>query len=226
MASEAHVTPYFVKYAPAVFLLGAAFIPQSLCAQKPHRVTRAPGELVATFARDYQAPHGPTTGAGRYVAHVLTYPEDYPAADLAVFQQGLEQLALTSDSPRLRTSSTFSLSQLGSRGRPHPVAGTMERLERIYQRSTDPAVRSMVVVSLYDVSERPEALAFLERVAKQAPGNQDFPGAASRALGSLVLMGDEGRAVLRRLHQTGAVRDADARLELDNLAKRGFRISG
>jgi hypothetical protein len=220
------MTPHFVKCAPVVFLLGAALIPESLYAQKPNRVTRAPGELVTAFARDYQTPHGPTSGAGRDVAHVLTYPEDYPAADLAVFQQGLEQLALTSDSRRLRTSSTFSLSQLGSRAKPHPVAGTMERLERIYQQSTDPEVRSMVVVSLYDVSERPRALAFLERVAKQAPDNQDFPGAASRALGSLVLMGDEGRAVLQRLYRTSAVRDPDARLELDNLAKRGFRISG
>jgi hypothetical protein len=205
-------------------VFSAALVPVSLCAQAPHRVTRAPGELVAAFAREYQTPSGPRTGIAREVAHVLTYPQDYPAADLVVFQQGLEQLALTGRTSRLRTSAAFSLSQLGSRGKEHPVAGTMSRLERIYQRTTDPDVRAIVVVSLYDLAERSEAVTFLEPISRQQPELQDFPLAASRALGTLALMGDQGRAVLKRLHSSGAVRDPDARLELDNLAKRGFRL--
>jgi hypothetical protein len=43
-------------------------------------------------------------GAGRDIAHVLTYPEDYPAADLEAFQQGLERLALTGSPARVRAS--------------------------------------------------------------------------------------------------------------------------
>lgn len=210
--------------APALVLLGATLISTSLAAQKPHRVTRSPGELVAAFAREYQTPSGPTAGLGGDVAHVLTYPEDYPAAELEVFMRGLEQLALKGGSSRLRTSSSFSLSQLGSRRKPHPVAGTMARLVRIYQRSSDPAVRGIIVVSLNDVAERQEALLFLERIAAQVPEKADFPAASSRALGTLVLMGDEGRVVLKRLHETGSVRDPEARMELATLAKQGFRL--
>ena len=56
------MTSYLTRFAPAVILLGTALIPVSLSAQKPHQVTRAPGELVA-FAREYHTPHGPMAGA-------------------------------------------------------------------------------------------------------------------------------------------------------------------
>jgi hypothetical protein len=75
-----------------------------------------------------------------------------------------------------------------------------------------------------DLAERKKALVFLERIAAQGPDNADFPAAASRALGTLVLMGDKGRALLKRLHETGAVRDPEARMELATLAQRGFRL--
>jgi hypothetical protein len=82
----------------------------------------------------------------------------------------------------------------------------------------------MVVVGMADLVERTKALEFLETIAIQEPAKADFPGAASRALGSLVAMDGEGRAVLQRLYETGAVHDPNAKLELSNLAKQDFRL--
>lgn len=218
------MTAYIRTLSLAVLLIGAMLAPESVGAQKPHHVTRTPDELLAAFAREYQTSSGPTHGAAFDVAHVLTYPRDYPAADLKIFLRGLEQLALTGDSSRLRVSATFNLSLPGSLRKPHPVMGTMARLERIYERSNDPAVRGMVVVAMSDLAERQKALVFLERIARQGPEGADFPAAPSRALGSLVAMGDEGRAVLKRLHETAAVRDPEAKLELATLSKQDFRV--
>jgi hypothetical protein len=205
-----------------ILLLGATVTPQPLDAQKPYRVTRTPGELISAFAREYQTPSGPTSGAGLDIAHVLTYPDQYPAADLESFLAGLEQVALTGDSSRLRASAAFSLSLPGSRRKPHPVPATMARLERIYYASKDPAVRGVVVTAMADQAERQEALRFLERLAVQE--KPDFPAAASRALATLVAMDAEGRVVLKRLHESGAVREPEARHQLTLLASRGYRI--
>ena len=205
-------------------LFGATVFPVSVSAQKPGRVTRTPGELVSAFAHEYQKPGGATAGVGLDVARVLTYPEAYPEADLDVFVRGLENLALTGSSSHLRVSSVLGLSELGSRRKSRPVPGTMPRLLLIYRKSGDPAVRHAIAGSLNDVAERKEALEFLEGIAMQVPAKADFPAAASHALGTLALMGEDGRAVLRRLHQRGAVRDPEARLELATLAKRGFEL--
>jgi hypothetical protein len=82
----------------------------------------------------------------------------------------------------------------------------------------------MVVVGVADVAERSKAPGFLERIAAQGPANSDFPGAATRALSSLVAMDEAGRAVLKRLHDTGALRDPEARMELATLAEHGFSV--
>ncbi len=158
------------------------------------------------------------------VAHVLTYPDDYLSADLELFLRGLEEIALTGESSRLRASAAFSLSFPGSRRKPHPVPGTVRRLERIYRRSNDPAVRGVVVASMADVAEGDKALVFLEGIATEVPVHADSPGSASRALGTLVAMDEDGRTVLKRLHETQAVRDPEARHELSVLADRGYRI--
>jgi hypothetical protein len=66
------------------------------------------------------------------------------------------------------------------------------------------------------------ACAFLEQVAtKETP---DFPGAAGLAVSSLVMQGDQGRAVLKRLYETGSVRDPRAKERLAILAKRDYRL--
>jgi hypothetical protein len=204
---------------PALLL----FIPSLLTAQRP-LVHRSPDELLRAFEQEYQTPKGPTSGVGRDVAYVVTHPETYPARDLTVFVKGLEHLALNGTSSRLRASALMGLALLGSRRKSHPVSGITDRLERIYRQTKDPTVRGMVVVAMSDVVERAKALRFLEGIAVQHPEKSDFAGAASRALGSLVAMDDEGRAMLKRLYESGGVRDPGAKLELTNLAQQGFRV--
>jgi hypothetical protein len=207
----------------SIFVLVGTVIP-GLASAQAHRVTRPPTELLSAFEREYQTSSGPTSGAGSDIVQVVTYPESYPAADLEQFTRGLEQLALKGNSSRVRASAVMNLALLGSRRKAHPVSGTMSRLQGIYNKSNDPIVRSMVVVGMADISERPKALGFLERIATQPAEASDFPGAASRALGSLVAMDDEGRAVLKRLYESRAVRDPGAKLELSTLSQRGFRV--
>jgi hypothetical protein len=219
------MTRHLRAAAPSVPLVTLMMLIPSLLSAQRRQVDRSPSELLSAFEREYQTPKGPTSGVGRDIAQVITYPETYPPNDLTVFVNGLEHLALNgTSSSRARASAVMTLSLLGSRRKSHPVRGITDRLERIYQQTKDPTVRGMVVVGMSDVVERAKALRLLERIALQHPEKSDFPGAASRALGSLVAMDDEGRAVLRRLHETGAVRDPGAKLELANLAKQDFRL--
>ena len=205
----------------AVLLLGTALSALPANAQERHRITRTPGELISALVREKQTPGG-YDPASHDITVVLTHRSDYPAPYVEAILRGLEQLALTGDSPDLRRSVVLWLAIPGSRRSTHPVPGTVARLARLYRR--DPAVRGVVVSAMADLAERQEALAFLERIAVQAPEDADFPESAGRALATLVAMGDEGRAVLKRLHDTRAVRDLQARYELSVLASRGYRI--
>jgi hypothetical protein len=206
------------------FLLVLVLVPRLLSAQQGREVHRSPDELLAAFNGEYQTPHGPVTAVGRDIAQVITHPETYNPKDLTRFVDGLERLALKGVSEPVRTTAVMNLALLGSGRKQHPVGGMVDRLQRIYYRTNEPVVRSMVVTALSEVAERPNALALLRKVAVQQPGQADFPGAASRALGTLVAMGDEGRAILRQLYETEAVKDPEAKLELTNLAKQDYRI--
>jgi hypothetical protein len=68
--------------------------------------------------------------------------------------------------------------------------------------------------------ETRQAALFLERVAKQ--DRADFPDSQQRTLTSLLRLDDEGRTVLRRLHETNAVPNPQAKLTLEQLAKQGY----
>lgn len=181
--------------------------------------TRDPGELVAAYVREHQS-HQARSAAFGHLVHVLTHHADYPPADLEKLLGGLEQVALTGEPQRLRAEAALALAIPGSRGAIHPI-GTFPRLGRVYRQSTDPLVRSALVRAMGDLAERGEAVLFLERVAKQEPA--DFPDAQKRAIASLLKMDAEGRAVLKRLHETNAVRNPDAKLTLAYLAKQGYR---
>jgi hypothetical protein len=202
-------------------LVAAALIPSAIHAQTPHRVTRTPAELVAAFEGDFQA--GTPSAARGDVAHVLAHPDDYAPADLDRFLQGLEQLAMTGSSSRLRASAAISLSLPGSRRQPHPVRVTFARLKRIYLDLGDPLVRAVAVGAMADVVERQEALVFLEQLATKGPGDPDFPHSVRWALRTLPAMNAEGRVVLKRLHESHAVRDQEARHGLSVLAGRGYQ---
>ena len=181
--------------------------------------TRDPAELVAAYVRERQSQQG-HSAAYRDLVHVLTHHNDYPAASLEKLLNGLEQVALTGEPPRLRAEAALALAIPGKRQGSHPIP-TFSRLERVYHRSTDPLVRSVVVRAMGDLAETPAAASFLERVAKQE--SADFPHAQKRAVLSLLKLDDQGRAVLKRLHETNAVRNPEAKLTLVYLAKQNYR---
>lgn len=194
------------------------------CAQAQHRVTRTPTELLAAFEHDYDATGKATSAGSLDLTYVLMHHTEFPSADVEALLQGLERIALVGDASPLRAAAVLRLVIPGSLQSRSPVPNMMGRLERIYQGTNDPLVRSSVVSSMAELAQRQAALRFLEKVAVQAPEAADFPGSASRALGTLVAMGDEGREVLRRLHESEAIRDPEARYELSVLASRGYRL--
>jgi len=103
------------------------------------------------------------------------------------------------------------------------VRGTFARLQRIYETSDDQLVQGVALAAMADVVERKEAVNLLERLARQRPGDPGYPRVARAALRTLVAMDEDGRAALKRLHETGAVRDQEAQHELSVMAERGYR---
>ena len=98
------------------------------------------------------------------------------------------------------------------------------RVKQIYERTIHPDVRAAIAASLGGISERKEAAAFLDRLARQSPGAEDFPDAPMTALRTLPGLGEEGRAVLKSLHESKAVQDPEARHGLSVLAEKGYRV--
>jgi hypothetical protein len=200
-------------------LTNVVFLCSVLVSSSATAQTRDPDELVAAYVREHQSHQG-HSAAFHELIHVLTNHADYPPADLEKLLGGLEQVALTGEPERLRAEAALALAIPGSKRAVHPI-GTFPRLERVYRRSTDPLVRSALIRAMGDLADRREGALFLERIAKQEPA--DFPDAQKEALTSLLKMNGEGRTVLKRLHETNAVRDPKAKQTLTYLAKQGFR---
>jgi hypothetical protein len=189
-------------------------------AQTRHHVTRAPAQLFAAFVQERQSLND-QTNASLDLTHILTHRSDYPPQDVEYLLRELEEFSLTGKPEWLRSETVLRLSLPGSNRSTNPAAGTFTRLERVYQRSNDPLVKRSVVGAMGTIVESQQACAFLERVATKEPA--DFGGAASKAMTSLLIQGEQGRAVLKRLHESGAVRDPKAKHGLAVLAKNGYR---
>ena len=154
---------------------------------------------------------------------MMTYAADYPPADIEFLMNGLEELAVTGKARGLlRPEAAQMLGLVGSTRSWRPQPGVFARLARVYRRSGDDIVRASVLTSMGELVDRGESEAFLEHVAAQPVA--DFPGASARAITALLLMEDEGRAALRRLHESRAVRDPEARADLATLARNGYRL--
>lgn len=187
-----------------------------VAAQQPPLPQAPPSQLLASF-RGSGGSHGST------IYGILLHPDSYNPGWLDQLLSGLTALALNADSPHLRAASVSALSLPGERQRSRPVTGVVTRLVQVYRQSSDPDVRGVVVAVMSDQAERPEALAFLGAIATQPSRAADFPNSASAAIHSLTMMEADGAAVLKRLHETGAVKDQRAREDLDLIAQRGYR---
>lgn len=206
----------------AALFAGGVLLALPTEAQQARRITRTPQELLREFPK-YLDPGRENSGPTVDIVHIAVNPDVYAAADLEVFLQGVERLALTAESSDIRRKAAVYLTRVGarSRSRPLPVAPIFPRLMRIYRRSTDPGVRYDVTQGMADVADRAEALAFLEQVARESP--PPFRNAANAVIDALIIMGEEGRPLLRRLHESKAIQEPSARRRLNSLAERDFR---
>lgn len=137
---------------------------------------------------------------------------------------GLERLALTSDNLSVRTSAAIWLGTPGETDPPMP--GIVVRLERVYRSSEDFAVRRALLTPAMWQRDTAAAVSFLELVARDdRPEDRvsDEPPPLI-AVQHLADLGPRGRVVLERLNQEGSVKNRRARVQLDWLAKRDYRM--
>jgi hypothetical protein len=156
------------------------------------------------------------------LTHVLSHPTEYPMAYVESLLRQLEQFTLTGSPEWLRNEAVLGLALPSSKRVAHPIPSSFARLERIYRRSPDPVVKRTVINAMGSSSESQRACAFLEQIATQ--DSADYPDAPVTAITSLLIQGDEGKIVLKRLHENGKVRDREARRSLAILAKSEFRL--
>lgn len=185
-------------------------------------VTAAVPELLAGYEAEVRGDKADRS-ATRDLGYLLLTHAEHPPQTIGALLAGLERLALTSDHPLVRSGAAQRLGRPGSEENARPRRGTVARLERVYRQSHHLDVRGVIVITMARQAERRQAVAFLRAIAVKPRDQQDFPGSASAALISLAALGDEGRAVLRELHQHQLVQDADARFELSEFAKRNYR---
>ncbi len=209
-------------------LLGGSLLSPSLGAQQTEVATLqkspTPVQLLKTFEAEARGLTKGSPRAGLEISHILLRREQYPAGTVQELLSGLERLALQSTSSRVRADAALQLGTPGLRTARNAMPGTVTRLLRVYRQSSDPLVRGVVIARLASVAERRDAIEFIRSVALQDPSQQDFPGAAFHAIATLVAMDEDGRMVLRELHEKQLVKDLDARSGLAEWAKRGFRV--
>jgi hypothetical protein len=116
---------------------------------------------------------------------------------------------------------------------PSPIAGVVDRLLRIYCGNTEWGVRNAILNVLPQQRDRRASAAFLRSIAAEAdttnrwqPVHGYFTQGDLRtaALARLSEMGDEGRAVLQAMHRSGEARSPQARIVLEDMARRGFPV--
>ena len=191
-----------------------------------------PGEwpvdsILSVFERDVRARAINNRGSRRVFA-ILYAPEGYAARRDSLLD-GLERLALTSDSEHVRHSATSNFAVAGTTEVPFPKEGIVPRLMRIYQSKNAPLVQLSIRNYLPVQADRPAAAALLRSIAA---GPDPFAGQRPDPIGDdrvealhrLSEMGEEGRAVLQAMHRNGEARSPWARTVLEQMARRGFPV--
>lgn len=203
-------------------LFSASLSVTSLVAQVPYHVTRTPAQILAEYRQEGRNPNG-LGAASADVTHLLVHHSEYNASEVRLLLDGLEQVALSSEPSWLRADAALRIAIPGSRHDSQPLPTIFERLKRVYQRSNDPLVRLAAVGTMANLDERQAAIPFLVEVAS-SQDSVDSGGLAGKALTALMLMGDEGRAALKRLHDSRAVQAPELVLSLEVAAKNNYRL--
>lgn len=140
---------------------------------------------------------------------------------------GLQRLALESEDMNVQL---YATSYLGDAGGMIAGSSVVAQLRHIYQLR--PLVRLTVLDKMPLQQERAAAAAFLRTVAAEPDPNGPDPvhGYFSngdlriQALARLSEMGEDGAAALRAMHRSGEARSPQAKILLDDMARRGFPV--
>lgn len=142
--------------------------------------------------------------------------------ELRALVDGLEQLARVDEDGLVRSRAAGVLAnRLADEERPEGV--TTGRLLRLYREVDDEHTRRGLFRGLALAIDNARVLPLAAELAVQPDGEEDFIGAAMMAVHALARMGEEGRAVLARLYQEGAVRSFHARAAIHRIAENDFR---
>ena len=187
--------------------------------------------VIARFEADVRAGVVQSLGSD-LVFDILDLPGAYTARKDSLLD-GLERLA-TSGDRTVRQTATFRIALAGETGRAAPpVPGVLPRLLRIYRGSAPWLVRSAITDRMPMQADRRGAAAFLRSLAAEADSTNTGMGPhgyfshgdpRTEALARLAEMGEEGRAVLQAMHRGGEARSPQARVTLENMARRGFPV--
>jgi hypothetical protein len=209
-----------------VFVAGAKDVSGQSC-PPPGQNCWSADSIVRHFAWETAQPS--SDGVGRGLALMTLQGVAVPPARRDSVADGLARVALESPSSESRQAAASYLVLASSRTSERPLSGGPARLVRIYRQTTDPLVRMAILWRADNLAEPGPMLMLMREVATQ-PGDQPWPeidhDPPARAAWNLAHYGEEGRAVLRQLHASGAVRSPRARLELEQLARNGFRLPG
>jgi hypothetical protein len=179
-------------------------------------------ELLRGFAEEQATPGGPAPATSKLLG-IFVDRADYPAATIRSLMDGLEDLALSKANVNARRAAVIHLAYVSRWQDAKPEPGMFARFKRVYDRTDSGEIRAVVVLSMGGIAERPQSVAFLDKIARQDPAAEEFPNAALWALRSLPGAGDEGRAELKLLHESNAVVHPEARYGLAELAKKGYK---
>jgi hypothetical protein len=160
------------------------------------------------------------------VGEVMLNPDEHPVDLVQEIAQGLQELATSDPSRRLRIAAVNWLALKGERSEVHSVR-TIDELDEIYSRSRFGDVRMSIASRMHLQLARDRAVSFLEKAANASPveeASSEWPSAYV-AINTLTRMGEDGRQALRRLSAAETVKNPVAKGYLEHLAADDFRTS-
>jgi hypothetical protein len=214
--AAAQGTPLAAPAAPAAEASCTRFV-----SHERRRVWRDPERLLSDLARAYEAEKLPPTTSMDLTAIMLGRAA-YTGGSVEAVLDGLEPLALGSGPVDLRIRATQLIGTSGSRDALEPRPEALARLQRVYRGSTEWQVLAAVVDALARSADHGAVLAFLAEIATSPP--KAYPGASMSALAAIASHADSGVPTLRRLHESGAIRDSEASWWLDRISRTGYRV--
>lgn len=146
------------------------------------------------------------------------HPENHTREKADSLVNGLERMAIGATDVGVGLAAVEWLGVAGAH-----LEGVVSNLRAVYVQSSDENIRSAVAKALVGQKDAQTALELLEEMAIDPRAVEgDWPPAL-QAIHSLARMGEVGRATLQRLHETEAVQNPRARLELLRMSRNGFK---